>query len=161
MATTFMEFKVTYILHDGDTVRTVVSHLILLERDATAAYVRILHRLVDATSRETIGHFLENRQRRLAELTRMSFALRSGAPGEAVARHYLPTGRIALDSLESDGAILNAMRVGEDETVAAYERASTHPQASLKSRTMFERSLRDALQHRAWTEDAAQAHQAA
>ena len=151
----------TYILHDDETVRTMVADLILLERDATAAYVRILDRLVDAKSREKVGHFLENRQRRLAELTRMSFALRSGAPGEAVARHYLPTGRIALGSLMSDGAILNAMSVGEDETVAAYERASAHPEASLKSRTMFERCLRDALQHRSWTESAARAHRAA
>lgn len=150
----------TYILHDDEPVRAVVSDLILLERDATAAYVRILHRLVDAASREKIGEFLQNRQRRLAELTRMSYALRSGAPGEAVARHYLPTGRIALDNLMSDGAILNAMMVGEDETVAAYERARTHPQASLKSRSMFERSLRDAVQHRSWTETAARAHRA-
>ena len=150
----------THIQHD-DPVRTMVADLILLERDATAAYVRILDRLSDAKSREKMGHFLENRQRRLAELTRMSFALRSGAPGEAVATHYLPTGRIALDSLLSDGAILNAMSVGEDETVAAYERASAHPEAPLKSRTMFERSLRDALQHRSWTESAARAHRTA
>jgi hypothetical protein len=151
----------TYILHDDETVRTIIADLILLERDATAAYVRILDRLVDAKSREKMGHFLENRQRRLAELTRVSFALRSGPPSEAVAKHYLPTGRIALDSLMSDGAILDAMSVGENQTVAAYERASAHPQASLKSRTIFERCLREALQHRSWMESAARAHRAA
>lgn len=151
----------TYILHDHKTVRTMIADLILLERDATAAYVRILDRLVDASSREKMGQFLENRQRRLAELTRVSFALRSAPPSEAVARHYHPTGRIALDSLMSDGAILDAMSVGEDQTVAAYERASAHPDASLKSRKMFERCLHDALQHRSWTENAARAHRAA
>lgn len=151
----------SYILHNGDTVLALVADLILLERDATAAYVRIQQRLVDAGLREKIGQLLEIRQGRLAELTRMSFALRSGTPTEADANHYLPTGRIALPSLMSDRAILDAMRVGEDETVAAYERASAHPQASLKSRTMFERSLRDAVQHRSWTEDAARAQQPA
>jgi hypothetical protein len=150
-----------YILPDNDRFRTMIGDLILLERDATAAYARILNRLAGTESREKIGEFLGNRQRRLAELTRMSFALRSGSPAETVARHYLPTGRIALDSLVTDGAILGAMRVGEDETVAAYELASAHPEATLKSRTMFQQYLRDALQHRSWTEAAAQAQRAA
>lgn len=151
----------TYVAPDNGTAREMLSDLILLERDGTATYVRILRRLADAQSRETIGQFLDNRQRRLAELTRMSFALQSGTPREAAARHYLPTGRTALDSLMSDGAILNAMRVGEDETVAAYRRASTHPHISSKSRSMFERALGDAIQHRSWMENASRALQAA
>ena len=146
--------------HDS-TVHRLVSDLILLERDATAAYVRVLDRLVDATSRETLRHILEIRQRRLAELTRMSFSLRSGAPSEGIARHYLPTGRIAIDGLVSDGAILEAISAGETETVVAYERASAHPEVSLKSRTLFERSLREAIQHRSWMERSAREHRAA
>lgn len=148
-------------LHDQETLDAVISHLILLERDATAAYVRILRRLSDEVARETLGRILEIRQRRLAELTRMSFARRFGAPDESPASHYLPTGRITLDSLASDGAILDAMRAGEDETVTAYERASAHPQSSAENRAMFERSLRDAIQHRSWTEAAARSHRAA
>ena len=156
-----MEYELTRVKRDDDTVRNIVWDLIILERDATATYVRVLRRLADAKLREALSQFLGNRQRRMAELTRMSFVLRSGAPGEAVARHYLPTGRIALDSLMTDGAILNAMRVGEDETVAAYRRASTHPLTSVKSRPMLERSLRDAIQQRSWMETAARARQAA
>lgn len=144
------------ILHDHLAIGKIVRDLILLERDATAAYVRIWHRLVDAKLREKIGEFLEVRQRRLAELTRMSFALRSAAPDECAARYYLPTGRIAIDGLKTDGAILNAMRAGEQDTVAAYERASAHPEASVKSRTIFQQSLLAARMHRAWIEGTAE-----
>ena len=135
----------------------LVSKLILLERDATAAYVRILQRIDDDDARHEIGRALENRQRRLAELTKTSFALRFAAPDEAVATHYLPTGRITLDVLRGDVAILEAMRAGEAETVAAYQRASAHPQATPKCRAMLEQALRDATQHLAWTEQAAAA----
>jgi hypothetical protein len=148
------------VLLGADTTGALITELILLERDATAAYVRIQQRLADARSREAIGQFLGVRQGRLAELTRMSFALRSGAPGEADARHYLPTGRITLGCLFSDRAILDAMRVGEDETVAAYERAVAHPQASPRNRAHFERYLDEALQHRSWADAAARAQEA-
>lgn len=149
------------VLEDNDTAGSLVAGLILLERDATAAYARIQQRLTDAGSREMLGRFLEVRQSRLAELTRLSFALRRGAPGETAARHYLPTGRIALGYLDGDQAILEAMRVGEAETVAAYEGAVANPQASSKNRTTFERCLREALQQRFWTDAAARAQQAA
>ena len=133
----------------------LVFDLILLERDATAAYVRILHRLQDAGARREITRILEARQRRLAELTMLSFTLRSGSPGEAAARHYLPAGRIAIDSLADDGAILDAMLAGEAETVAAYRRSISHPQASPKCRAILERAHQDAVLHCAWAEKAA------
>ena len=85
----------------------------------------------------------------------MSFMLHSAVPDESAATHYLPTGRITIAGLDGDAAILKAMRAGEDETVAAYEQACAHPDADPKCRATFERFLRDALQHRAWAEDAA------
>jgi hypothetical protein len=142
------------------TVDRLVSRLILLERDATAAYVRILHRLADPGARQEMTRLLDNRQRRLAELTMMSFTLRSASPDEADATHYLPAGRVAVETLSDDSAILSAMLAGEAETVTAYERASAHPEALPKCRAIFERAHRDAVQHFSWMEKAARALQA-
>lgn len=67
-------------VHDRLAVAEIVSDLILLERDATAAYVRILQRLGDAEARTKISAYVEARQRRLGDLTRASFSLRSRGP---------------------------------------------------------------------------------
>jgi hypothetical protein len=151
------EKKMTTVKEPGTSLAEIVSELILLERDATAAYVRILPRLQSGPASEKISCFVETRQRRLAELTKMSFMLRSAVPDESAATHYLPTGRITVAGLDGDAAILEAMQAGENETVTAYERASGHPDAAPKCQAMFERCLRDALQHRAWVENAASA----
>ena len=140
-------------------VTVLLSKLILLERDATAAYVRVLHRLEDAGVRQEMTRVLETRQQRLAELTILSFSLRSASPDEAAAKHYLPAGRVAVEALSGDGAILTAMLAGEAETVTAYEQASAHPKALPKSRAIFERAHRDAIQHLSWMEQAARALQ--
>lgn len=140
-------------------VSELLFKLILLERDATAAYVRILHRLEDAGVRQKMTRVLESRQQRLAELTILSFSLRSASPDEADAKHYLPAGRVAVEALSDDGAILTAMLAGEVETVTAYRRASAHPKASPKCRAIFERAHRDAMQHFSWMEKAARALQ--
>ena len=139
----------------SETMQSLVSGLILLERDAIGAYVRIVDRLEDAGARQEIGRFLQNRHRRLAELTKMVLRLRFGAPRECDATTYLTTRRATLGGLVGDGALLKAMAAGESETVAAYERASTHPEALPEHRAVFEQALRDALQHSSWTEQAA------
>jgi hypothetical protein len=139
------------------TVDALVAQLILLERDATAAYVRILHRLEDAGARQEIARLIENRQRRLASLTMLSFTLRSASPDEVDATHYLPVGRVAIETLSGDQAILTAMLMGEAATVDAYQRASAHPQASAKCRAVFERAYRDAVQHLSSMQEAARA----
>ncbi len=145
----------TTVKERGISMAEIVSELILLERDATAAYVRILPRLQSGPANEEISRFVETRQRRLSELTKMSFMLHSAVPDESAATHYLPTGRITIAGLDGDAAILKAMRAGEDETVAAYERACAHPDAAPKCRAILERFLCDALQHRAWAENTA------
>lgn len=140
----------------SETIQSLVSGLILLERDAIGAYVRTVDRLEDAGARQQISGFLQNRHHRLAKLTKMVFGLRIGAPRERDATNYLATRGITLGSLAGDAALLKALAVGESETVAAYERASTHPGASPEHREVFEQALRHAHQHSAWTERAAQ-----
>jgi len=154
---TSSETQMTTVKEPGTSIAEIVSELILLERDATAAYVRILPRLQSGPAQEQIGRFIETRQRRLAELTKISFMLRPSVPDESAATHYRPTGRITVDGLDGDAAILNAMQAGEDETVTAYERACGHPDSAPKCQAMFEQFLYDARQHRAGVENAARA----
>ncbi len=51
-----------------------------------------------------------------------------------------------------DAAILKAMKTNEDDTVAAYESASRHPDAIPASKAFFMKAHQDEERHRAWME---------
>jgi rubrerythrin len=137
-------------------IEDLVTNLVLLERDAIAAYETTIERLDDAGAKQQISEFLRDHQRHLSELDTIAGALGIQTPREGDAKQYLTTGKIALADMMGDGAILKAMKTNEDDTVSAYERASRHGDAIPESRAVFERAHQDELRHRAWMESAAQ-----
>ena len=72
------------------------------------------------------------------------------APAEGDMKQMLTTGKIALAGLMGDGTILKAMRTNEEDTVTAYERASSHPSALPKTLAFFQKALADERRHRDW-----------
>lgn len=136
------------------TIEDLVRNLILLERDAIAAYETTIDRLSDAEAKRQIGDFLQDHHRHLSELNGMAGRLAIEAPREGDVKQYLTTGKVALAEIAGDGAILKAMKTNEDDTVAAYERAARHEDATPEDRAVFERAHQDELRHRAWMESA-------
>ena len=136
------------------TIEDLVRNLILLERDAIAAYETTIERLSDAEAKRQIGEFLQDHHRHLSELDTIAGTLAIESPREGDAKQYLTTGKVALAGTMGDGAILKAMKTNEDDTVSAYERASRHEDAIPESRAVFERAHQDELRHRAWMESA-------
>lgn len=136
------------------TIEDLVRNLILLERDAIAAYETTIERLSDAEAKRQISGFLQEHHRHLSELNSMAGTLAVEAPRQGDVKQYLTTGKVALAEMMGDGAILKAMKTNEDDTVTAYERASTHQDATPESRAVFERAHQDELRHRAWMESA-------
>ena len=137
-----------------NTIEDLVRNLILLERDAIAAYEATIERLSNAEAKGQVSEFLQDHHRHLSELNNIAGSLGIEAPSEGDAKQFLTTGKVALGGMMGDGALLKAMKTNEDDTVSAYERASGHQDAIPESRAVFERAHQDELRHRAWMESA-------
>ena len=137
------------------SIEGLVKDLILLERDAIAAYESCIDRLSDAGLSQRIAEFKGDHLQHLETLNRMARQLEFDPPAEGDAKQYLTTGKIALADMMGDASILKAMKTNEDDTVSAYERASDHGEAVPESRAFFEKALADERRHREWMQSTA------
>ena len=133
-----------------DTITDLVTNLILLERDAIAAYESTISRLSDPALSQQVETFRQDHLQHLEVLNQIATETGADAPAEGDMKQMLTTGKIALADLFGDGAILKAMATNENDTVTAYERASAHPDAIEKSRAFFQKALADEQHHREW-----------
>ena len=132
------------------TIQDLVTNLIYLERDAIAAYESTIERLSNEALSTQVEAFREDHLQHLSVLQEMAAETGAEAPAEGDMQQMLTTGKVAMAGLMGDAAVLKAMKTNEDDTVAAYERAATHPDAIAKSQAFFERALDDELRHREW-----------
>jgi rubrerythrin len=138
-------------------IKSLVQDLLYLEHDAIAAYDSTIEKLENPEYKRQIQAFRQDHSQHVSVLTEMATELGVDAPREGDMKQMLTTGKVALASLMGDSAILKAMKTNEDDTVAAYERASQHGDAIPKSKAFFAKALEDELRHRAWMEQTAQA----
>jgi rubrerythrin len=139
-----------------DNIRDLVRNLILLERDAIAAYESTIERLSDATMSQQVESFRQDHLQHLDVLQEMAAETGVEAPQEGDIKQLLTTGKIALADLFGDAAILKAMATNENDTVTAYERASAHPDAIERSRAFFQKALADEQRHGEWMQRTAE-----
>ena len=139
------------------TFEELVTDLILLERDAIAAYDSAIERLSDGTASAKVAEFKSDHLQHLDTLQEMAREAGADAPAEGDAKQLLTTGKIALADLMGDAAVLKAMKTNEDDTVTAYERAAGRDDALPESRAFFEKALADERRHREWMQTTAQA----
>jgi rubrerythrin len=147
---------VTTVGHET-SIEGLVKNLILLERDAIAAYDATIDRLSDSALSAEVRKFKEDHLRHLEVLNEIAAETGAEAPTEGDMKQMLTTGKIAMANLMGDAAILKAMKTNEDDTVTAYERASSHKDAAEKSRKFFSSALADEQRHREWMERTAKA----
>lgn len=140
-----------------DTFQDLVRNLILLERDAIAAYESTIERLDDPALSSQIAQFRQDHLQHLDVLNEMAAEAGAEAPLEGDMKQMLTTGKIALADLFGDKAILKAMRSNEEDTVTAYERAARHQDAIEKSRAFFQKAHSDELRHREWMQRTSEA----
>ncbi|TGN61901.1 ferritin-like domain-containing protein [Paracoccus liaowanqingii] len=133
-----------------DLIADLVTNLILLERDAIAAYESTTSRLSDQTLAAQVEAFRQDHLQHLEVLNEMAAEIGAEAPLDGDMKQMLTTGKVALAGLFGDGAILKAMRTNEEDTVTAYERAATHSDALPKSKIFFRKALADEQRHREW-----------
>lgn len=139
------------------TIQDLVKNLIYLERDAIAAYESTIERLSDSALASQVEEFRQDHLQHLDVLQEIAAESGGEAPAEGDMKQMLTTGKIAMADLLGDGAILKAMKTNEDDTVTAYERASSHQDALPKSKAFFEKALADELRHREWMQRTSEA----
>jgi rubrerythrin len=133
-----------------DNIRDLVYNLIVLEHDAIAAYDSTIKRLNDRSLAAQVESFRADHLQHLEVLNQIAVETGVEAPAEGDMKQLLTTGKIAMADLMGDSAILKAMRSNEEDTVTAYERAASHPDAVPKSREFFDKALSDERRHRDW-----------
>jgi rubrerythrin len=136
---------------EGD-ILSLTKNLVLLERDAIAAYESCIERLSDPSLKAQIEKFRVDHIQHLTVLEEIARETGADAPAKGDMKQMLTTGKVALASIVGDGAILKAMKTNEDETVAAYERAARHNDVIPKTKAFFNKAHADELRHREWME---------
>ncbi len=142
------------------TISELVEDLLYLEHDAIAAYDSAIEKLEDPEAKRELSRFREDHTQHVSVLTEIARELGIPAPREGDMKQLLTTGKVAVAGMMGDGAILKAMKTNEDDTVAAYERASRHEDAIDRSRAFFAKALADERRHRSWMEEYAQSRAA-
>ena len=139
------------------TLDSLVSNLLSLEHDAIAAYDGAIERFESSAFKDQVAAFKGDHERHIAELNKIAGSIgMTDTPKTGDSKQLLTTGKVAMAGLMGDKAILKAMKTNEDDTVTAYERASSHDEATAEARPVFERALEDERRHRAWMEETAE-----
>lgn len=145
----------TTVGNEGD-FNSLITDLVYLERDAIAAYDSTISHLSDPSFKSQVSQFKGDHLQHLDVLKEIADESGAVAPIAGDMKQMLTTGKVALASLMGDGAILKAMKTNEDDTVTAYERASTHDDANPRSKAFFEKALADEQRHRDWMQRTAE-----
>lgn len=138
-------------------IQDLVQNLLSLEHDAIAAHDSPIDKLQDPTAKQRISSFREDHLRHVQKLRKMNSMLHIEAPMEGDAGQMLTAGTGALAGLIGESAVLKSLKTNKDDTVTAYERASSHADAAPESRRLFSVFADDERRHRAWLDRAASA----
>jgi uncharacterized protein (TIGR02284 family) len=131
---------------------TLLNDLIHIDYDAIAAYKAAIARLHQASDKEQLGRFLADHRRHVVDLTPLVVENGGQAVTEADFKEVLTKGRVVIAGLMGDRAILEAMKSNEDDTNAAYGKATVEPGITTRVRQVLARNLADERRHRAWIE---------
>lgn len=135
------------------SLNDLVEDLLLLEHDAIAAYDQTISRLSNPDWKQQVSSFKSDHDRHVTELNALASRIGAHVPEEGDMKQMLTTGKVAMASMMGDKTILAATRTNEEDTVAAYDRASRNEQATPEMRQIFQRAHSDEVRHRQWMAD--------
>jgi uncharacterized protein (TIGR02284 family) len=140
---------VTTIGTEGN-FETLLSDLIQLDYDAAEAYQVAIDRVENADFKASLLIFKQDHLRHIDDLSGALAKMGHEPPAGGDVKRMLTKGKVILGALAGDKAILQAMKTNEDDTNAAYERATGHHEAPPQIHAVFERNLQDERRHRDW-----------
>jgi len=126
--------------------------LVELDYDAIEAYRAAIERLDEVNDKEQFRSFLADHERHVRDLGPFVERLGKQPSKGPDMRKWLTKGRVVIMGLAGTGAVLHAMKANEDETNAAYERATNRSDVPSDVLAVLRRNLADERRHRAWIE---------
>lgn len=140
--------------------KDLVESLLNLEHDAQAAYRETIERLDDRALSQQVSAFLQDHMRHTQELS--AYAAKIGAKiPDGTAKAMMTSGKVKMADMIGDNAICMAMKTNEQDTVTAYERASTQDFVSPELKAICEKAYADETRHREWFGNASASKKAA
>lgn len=134
---------------ESDGMKTIYK-LVELDFDAVEAYEAAIQRLKDETSRSKLNEFKADHERHIRDLSDALNRHGITAPNRGDAKRVLTKGKVVMGQIAGDRGILQAMKTNEDDTNAAYERASNRNDLPPEILSLVERGLADERRHRDW-----------
>jgi uncharacterized protein (TIGR02284 family) len=134
---------------EQDVMKLLVN-LIELDYDAIEAYEAAIERLEDATSRSKLSEFMADHERHTVNLGTLVGEMGGTPPNKGDIKRVLTKGKVVLGNIAGDRGILAAMKMNEDDTNKAYERAAARQDLPGNVLAVVTRNLTDERRHRAW-----------
>jgi uncharacterized protein (TIGR02284 family) len=137
-------------MESSEKLVRVLNELIVLDFDAAEAYRSAIARIKDAPSKKMLADFRGDHLRHTRGLRQEVRRLGGKAATGPDYKSAMTRGLVLLAKLAGDKMILRAMKVNENATNKAYEKAADLKSPSARTRAMLKRNLEDERRHRAW-----------
>jgi len=128
----------------------MLKNMIELDYDAVEAYEAAVEKLADTSCKEAFSAFKDDHERHVAELGAIVRQQGDTPPSKGDMKRLLTEGKVVLAALAGDKAILRAMKSNEDDTNAAYERATGRTDLPVGAGEVLAGGLADERRHREW-----------
>lgn len=130
-----------------------LNNLIALDFDAIAAYESAVKHLENLEYKTTLDRFKLDHNRHVDALSRIVREMGGDPANGADVKVILTQGKVIIANLfGNDMAILKAMKINEDVTNLAYEKATAEMHGSDELMLLLANHLEDERRHRAWIE---------
>lgn len=139
-------------------IASVLNALIELDLDAVEAYEAAIERLDDTDDKARLSTFMGDHERHVRELQTLVEGMGETPATKPDIKHVLTKGKVVLGSLIGDRLILLAMRMNEDDTNTAYDRACNREDLPSHVRTVLEQNRDDERRHREYIQRRLDAH---
>lgn len=137
-----------------DEVVTLLEELVHLDYDAIEAYEAAIERLETPDFKQRLAEFCEDHRRHTENLGALLRAMGEEPPEGPDLKRVLTEGKVRIAGLAGEKAVLGAMRMNEEVTNKAYEKALEHAEAGPDVRETLTANLEDERRHRSWIESA-------
>lgn len=137
---------------DRDRIAKRLNNLIELDYDAIAAYQAAIDRLENAEYKSRMEDFKKDHERHIENLGKLVSAQGKEPASRGDMKQILTKGQVVIGGLAGDGAILEAMKLNEDQTNSQYERAVDDDFPEEVHRAL-EQGLADERRHRGWLKE--------
>lgn len=134
---------------DTKNVAKHLNNLIQLDYDAIAAYDAAIERLENPDYETKLREFRDDHLAHVEKLGELVQAQGSEPASSSDMKKVLTKGQVVVGGLVGDGAILEAMKLNEDQTNSMYE-AEAAEDMPPEVHQALKRGLADERRHRAW-----------